>query len=208
MKQSHLFWGSLSPLVSLSGGGILIMATSRLAFGVIAAGALFWVYGLSALAVRAGSRIFPERGKNLILLALTSLIGSVYLLLLWFLWPITALEVFFVVSLVPLFCVGSGVFSRVESLDVSDTAARSLSEAAVLGSLVIVFSIIREPLGFGSLSLPGGFRGLIVIVSFDAGSFLPVRLVTSSAGALVLLGYGVGLYRYFRKIYASREDEK
>jgi hypothetical protein len=206
MNRQHLFWGSRSPLASLSGGGLLIMATARLAHAITVGGALLWVYGLSVLAVYAGSRIFPRRGGSLILLFLSSFFSWLYLLLLWFASPLAALESFFLVSLVPLFCMGSGLFSRTEDLDLGDAVIRALSEAAVFGGLLALFAVVREPLGFSSLSLPGSSQGIVLFLTFE-GSFLPIHLVASSAGALLLLGYGAGLYRYFRKLYAPREED-
>jgi hypothetical protein len=182
------------------------MATSRLAYAIAVTGALVWVYGLSVLAAHSGARFIPVRGKSLILIVLASFTGALYLLLLWCICPLTALEVLFLVSLVPLFCAGSGIFKRTESLDLLDATARALSEAVVSGALLLIASLIREPLGFGSLSLPGGSRGITLLFVFGDG-FTPIRLVASSAGALLLLGYGVGLYRHFRTIHAPREDE-
>jgi hypothetical protein len=206
MSLPHIFWGSRSPLASLSGGVLLIIASSRLAYALAAAGALLWVYGLSALLAYPVARMIPHQGKPLILVFCASFIGSLYLLLLWFISPLTALEVFFIVSVVPLVSVSSGIFKRIESLDLDEALGRALSEGAVFGGLLIIFALIREPLGFGSLSLPGGPSGIVLLFSFE-NDFLPLRLIAGSAGALLLLGYGVGLYRYYRKIHAPREDE-
>lgn len=184
MKKQHVFWGSLSPLAGLSGGALLIIASARLFFALAAAGALLWVYGLSALFRYAGSRLFPGRLRPLILLCTASFAGSVYLLAFWFVNPLAALEAFLFISLVPLFCAGSGIFSRIESLSLPDAVFRALGEAAVLGGLTIALAVLRELLGFYSFSLPA-----------------------SSLGIALLLGYGAGLYRYFRKIHAPREDE-
>ncbi|MDR1318104.1 MAG: hypothetical protein LBJ90_00640 [Treponema sp.] len=41
--QSNLFWGAASPLAGFAGGGLLIMASARLAHALLAAGALFWI---------------------------------------------------------------------------------------------------------------------------------------------------------------------
>jgi hypothetical protein len=202
----HVFWGSRSPLAGFCGGALLIIASARLAYAITAAAALLWVYGLSALAACSGFRIFPVQGKPLFQIFLSSFTGGVYLLLLWFISPLTALEVFFFVSLIPLFCAGSGVFRRLESLDLSEALGRALSEAAVFGGMIVIFSIIREPLGFSSLSIPGGSQGITLLFTFE-NDFLPIRFIASSAGALLLLGYGAGLYRHFRKIHAPREDD-
>jgi hypothetical protein len=210
MKESglpHIFWGSISPLTGLAGGGLLIMASDRLAHAIVAAGALLWVYGFSALAVYPGARVFPEKGKVPLFVFLAAVIGSVYLLLLWLASPLAALENFFIVSLIPLFCAVSGLFSRLESLSLKQSLFRAASEALVTGALIIVLAILREPLGFCSLSLPGGSQGIVLLFSFEGESVLPIRIIASSSGALLLLGYGVGLYRYFRDRYAPEEEE-
>jgi hypothetical protein len=94
-------------------------------------------------------------------------------------------------------CTGSGLFERINSLEIDRAVSRAVGEAAVLGLLIIAFSLIREPLGYFSLSLPGGVQGIVKIFSLDGETLLPVRIIAGSAGALLLLGYGVGLYRYF-----------
>jgi hypothetical protein len=205
--KSHIFWGAASPLAGFAGGGLLVMASARLAYALLAAGALFWIYGFSVLAAYPGALIFPKRGRNLILVFLSSFIGSVYLLLLWFLSPLMGMEVFFFVSLTPLLCIGSGLFDRVRAMDLGDSITRALSEAAVLAVLIILLSLVREPLGFLSLSLPGGARGMVFLFSFQGVSFLPADIIASSAGALLLLGYGTGLYRYFRSVNSPRERD-
>jgi hypothetical protein len=183
------------------------MASARLAYALLAAGALLWVYGFSVLAACPGALIFPKRGRNLILVFLSSFIGGIYLLLLWFISPLMGMEVFFFVSLTPLFCIGSGLFDRIQSMDLGDSVSRALSEAAVLGILVIFLSLVREPFGFFSLSLPGGAQGIVLLFSFQGGSLLPVRVISSSAGALLLLGYGTGLYRRLRGLNSSGEGD-
>ena len=207
-SQPHLLWGKTSPLAALSWGGLIIMSSTRLAYALIVVGALLWVSNISALIYQATSRrFFPLKGKSICQTFLASFTAGLYLLVLWFLSPMTALEVFFIVSLVPLFCTASGIFKRIESLDISDSVSRAFAEAAVLGVIIILFAIVREPLGYLSLSLPGGSGGIFLLFSFETESFLPVRIIASSSGALLLLGYGVGLYRYFRKINAPRETD-
>jgi hypothetical protein len=208
-RQSHLFWGSCSPLASLAGGGLLIMASSRLAFALVCAGALLWVYVLSALAAFPGRRIFSRRGKNLIAVFISALTGSLYLLALWFVSPVLAMENFLILSLTPLMCAGSGIFERLEPLNLNRSLARAFGEAAALGGLIIAFSLIREPLGYLSLTLPGGVLGIVEVFRMEGTSFLPVRLVSCAAGALLLFGYGLGLYRHFRERqgrYTSPEE--
>jgi hypothetical protein len=205
-SQSHLFWGSTSPLAALSGGGLLIMASVRFSYALIVSISLFWVYCLSILVLRAASRILPRQGIVPVQTFLASFIAGLFLLILWILSPITALEIFFIVSFVPLFCVSSGILERIAPLDdIGDALVRAVNEAAVLSLLMLAFALIREPLGLLSLSVPGGSRGIVFLFSGKGESLLPAHLIAGSSGALILLGYGLGLYRYYRGIYAPRE---
>jgi len=203
--QYRIFHSDAAPLVCFSGAALLIIASDRLAHAITVAGALVWVYGLSSLALHAGARIFPQRGRAILLAFIASFFAGAYLLLIWMISPLCAMESFFVVSLIPLFCMVSGVLKRFETFIIEDAFVESCSEALILGMLIAIFALIREPFGFLSLSLPGGAHGTILLFSFKTESFLPIRLIASSAGALILLGYFLGLYRYFRTQYGIRE---
>ncbi|MDR1100374.1 MAG: hypothetical protein LBL28_07835 [Treponema sp.] len=207
-QHMHLFWGSFSPLASLTGGGLIIMASGRLAFALVCAGALLWVYGLSALAAFPGRKFFPKRGKTLVYVFLSAFTGTLYLLILWFANAILAMENFFIVSLVPLLCTGSGMFERAGSQNTREAVFRALGEAAVLGGCIIAFSLIREPLGCRCLSLPGGVQGIVKVFSSGEEGFLPIRAIAGSTGALLLLGYGISIYRYFRERRGYTEPEE
>ncbi|MCL2128108.1 MAG: hypothetical protein FWH38_07635 [Treponema sp.] len=203
-----MFRGSTFPLACFSGAGLLITASDRLAHAITAFGALIWVFCLLALAAHFGVKIFPRRGRSVLLVFLASFIAGIFLFLLWLLSPLCAMESFFTVSLVPLFCMVSGIYKRLETLSLADTLFVSFSEALVLGILIIIFALIREPIGFLSLSLPGGAQGIVLLFSFETESFLPVRLVAGSSGALLLLGYILGLYRYIKSSPGYREEGK
>jgi hypothetical protein len=197
-EDSRLFWGSQSPLACLAGGGILIMASCRLAYAILCAGALLWIYGISVLSVFPSRRFFPRRGVRLVLAVFCAVSGSLYLLLLWFINPLLGMEVFFIINFSSLVCIGSGVFERIKTMDLGEAVSGALREAAVLALLIIAIALIREPLGCLSLSLPGGREGIIRLFPSGTESFLPIRVFASSSGALLLLGYGMGLYRYFK----------
>jgi len=203
--QYRIFHSDAAPLICFSGAALLIMASDRLAHAITVAGALVWVYGLSSLALHAGARIFPQRGRTILLAFLASFFAGAYLLLIWMISPLCAMESFFVISFIPLFCMVSGVLKRFETFVLEDAFVESCSEALILGMLIAILALIREPFGFLSLSLPGGAQGTILLFSFKTESFLPIRLIASSAGALLLLGYFLGLYRYFRTQYGIRE---
>ena len=199
MTRYRVFPGGPAPLAFLSGAALLILATDRLAHAVIAAGALVWVYCLSALVIYAGAKIFPRRNVSFLVPFLASFMAALFLLLLWLLSPICALETFFVIALTPLFCLETRIFGRLKTTGLGDSVLNALCEALFPSALLVIFSIIREPLGCLSLSLPGGAQGIILLFSFEKESVLPIRIIAGSSGALLLLGYSLALYRYFRR---------
>jgi len=205
--QYRIFHNDAAPLTCLSGAALLIMASDRLAHAITVSGALVWVYGLSSLAAHIGAKAFPREGKPVLFAFLSSFFAGTYLLLLWMLSPLCALESFFVISLIPVFCMVSGIFKQPQTMLAEDALVESCSEALILGALITILALIREPFGFLSLSLPGGAQGIVLLFSFKTESFLPIHLIASSAGALLLLGYFLGLYRYFRVKYGLREDQ-
>jgi hypothetical protein len=89
----------------------------------------------------------------------------------------------------------SGILDRTLGLEPTDILTKAYSEAAALSVLIIVFSLIREPLGFCTLSLPGGSEGIFFLFIAEEEAFFPVRVIAATPGALFLLGYGVVLFR-------------
>ena len=207
--QADIFWGKYAPLSTMTGAFLLIMASSRLAFAIFCAGAIFWVYGLTALVFFSARRFMSKKGKIIILLFLSSLICNMYLLLMSFLNPLLVAATWFFLVLVPPCCVGSGLFQLPETYDSADIQPRVWQEAACLALLIIAVSLIREPLGMGSLSFPGGAFGIVEIFSPDEGGegFFPIRLLSVSGGGLLILGLGAAIFRYFRSQQSVTEDD-
>jgi len=189
----------ISPASVLPGCCLLIMASGRLSHAITAAGALVWVYGLTTLVIYAAAKFFPRHGRTILISFLASFMAAVYLFILWLLSPLCALESFFAVSLVPVFYIACGVSKRFNALSAEDSFFSSFFEALSLGVLLLAFAIIREPLSFLSLSLPGGPQGSVMLFSFRLESFLPVQLIGSSGGTLLLLGYFWALYKRLNK---------
>ena len=229
LHNQHSFWGSLSPLGGLTGAGLLVMASARLSWAVTIAGCLFWVYGLTTLTFTVllsaiGNKFFPVSGRITLYTCLAALFGSLYLLMFWLLSPFAALETFVLILLVPLFCASSGIIEQIQahsaksdsdarvvqrhdnsSIDVFEHVSDAVSQAVSLAGLIVAFSIIREPLAYCSLSFPGSAQGMMTIMYFKAGSFFPIGIFTSSAGALMLLGFIICMYQYNKtKIFSGR----
>ena len=198
--DSHFFWGSYSPLSVLAGAGLIIMASTRFAFALICACALIWVYGLSALIFSSARRIMPVRGRMVILLFLSAFLCGIFILLTGLLNPLLILGMSFFLILVPPFCLGSGLFEASETVYPGEVFSRALLEAIVMGNIILALALIREPLGMGTLSFPGGSQGIMELFeSREGDAFVLVRLLSTSAGGLLLLGYVTALYRFFRE---------
>jgi hypothetical protein len=199
------FWGSQSPLGGLTGASLLILASARLSWAIAVTGALFWVYILTAFSFtflsKTAKKAFPTQGMKALYICFASFWGSIYLFVFWLLSPFAALEVFLLLMLVPLFCAESGVIEKFSfpasnsNIDIMECISEAASQAATLAFLMVVFSIVREPLSYCSLSFPGSYQGMITIMYFTENNFVPIRLFSSSAGALMLLGYIICLYQ-------------
>jgi hypothetical protein len=208
ISQRFVLVKKISPVGALPGCGLLIIASGKFSHAITAVGALIWVYGLTTLVIYAAAKIFPRQGRVTLISFLASFMSAVYLLTLWFLSPLCAMESFFAVSLVPVFYTASGAPKRFNAISAEDSFFSSFFEALSLGVLLLVFALIREPISYMSLSLPGGAQGSVILFSFNAGSFLPVHLVASSCGTLLLLGYFWALYRYVNKAKEGDKDAR
>jgi hypothetical protein len=192
ISRSFGLFKRISPVAALPGCGLLIIASERLSHAIIVVGALVWVYGLTTLVIYAAGKFFPRHGRTTLISFLASFMACFYLFILWLLSPLCALETFFAVSLVPVFYMASGVSKRFDLYSAVDSF---FFEAPSLGVLLLAFALIREPLGYMSLSLPGGAQGSVMLFSFGTEFLLPVQLISSSGGALLLFGYFWGVYK-------------
>jgi hypothetical protein len=206
--HKHIFWGPHAPLSTLIGAGFVIMTSSRTAFALIVLGALVWVYALTTLVFRAASPALPETGKNFILVTLSAFFGGLFQFILCLVSPILAAEIALPVILAPVCFIASAVVPRLESLPMKDALLRAVYEALVMGLLTLAMAVIREPLGFGTFSFPGGPGGIIELFGAEGESFLPIRVVGSSAGALLLFGYALAIFRREKnRQFAKNTDE-
>ena len=196
--SSHIFWGASSPLSSLIGICIIILASGRLSYALVCAGALLWVYGLSALIFSAAKNILPKQGKMIIMLFLSAFLCGIYILILSLLNPLLFLGSAFILLLIPPCFLGFNLLENSDNVATLDVFARAILEALLLSGIIILFSLIRESLGFGTLSFPGGVFGFFELTE-DAEAFVPLRLLSISAGGILLLGYCIAIYRYIRE---------
>ena len=202
--ESRLFWGFHSPLSSLCAAPLIIMASSRFSFALVCTGALIWVYGLTTLIFSYARPILPNRGKIALLLFLSSFLSGFFMLLCGLLNPMLILGMGFFLILIPPSCLGSGFFEASETAYPLEAASRAVLEAVVLGTIIMAVSLIREPLGMGTLSFPGGPEGIMELFS-DGGtdSIALLRILSVSSGGLLLFGYIIALFRYFKESSGS-----
>jgi hypothetical protein len=210
MNKSSNFWNSMSPLGGLSGLGLLIMSSARLAWAITVSGCLFWVYGFtvftfSLLTSDSCRKIFPQQGRLAIFICIASFYSCVYFFLVWVMCPFAAMEVFLPVMLVPFYCAEAGIFEKLsnrnenKNLETIDYLSEAVSKALVLSCITLAFSILREPLSYCSLTFPGSSRGLITIMYFKSNALFPVGIFASSSGALLLLGFFIALFQYSKE---------
>jgi hypothetical protein len=110
------------------------------------------------------------------------------------------METGYIVLLAPCCCVASPLFSALGREEFPALLFKTARDAGSLGTLIIAFALLREPIGFMNLSLPGGVQGIIELFpGFDGDSFLPIKIIAGSAGAFLLLGYGTALFRGVKK---------
>jgi Na+-transporting NADH:ubiquinone oxidoreductase subunit NqrD len=182
------------------------MASSRTAFALVTLGALAWVYALTALVFCLAAPVLPKKGKNLTMITLSAFFGGVYYLIFCLISPFLAAETSLFIILTPVCCIAAGVLPRVKTLPLKDALIQVVSEALTLGLLILAFALVREPLGFGSLSLPGGMRGTVEIFDNGEDTLFPIQIIGSSAGALLLFGYGLAMYRREKKRQFRKES--
>ncbi len=200
---SHPFWGKDSPLTSLASLGLVLLASGRMAFALVSAAAYIWVaMGTSLIAFLLAAAL-PKRGRSVVLVLLATFFFVLFLLALTLLSPIMALEMTIPLLLVPIAFITSGVCSRLKGASLGPALARVLYEGVILGLILVALALIREPLGFGCLSVPDA-QGVREVFGSEFAAGAAVRLFAGTSGALILLGYLVALFRSLRNLVADQ----
>jgi hypothetical protein len=210
--QSHLFWGIHSPLSAFTGVGLIIIASGRIVSALVCLVALLWTNALTLFSAGVGRKALPEKGRDTVLVFVASFASFLFYFFVSVVSPFQAMENALCILLCPAFLLASGLYSRVHEYDTSEMVFQAVSEALVLGTLILALALIREPLGSGSVSLPGfgliRFTGeLSEAPPKSSPPVEPIGLLKLSSGALVILGYGIALYRRQRNLYTNQEDD-
>jgi Na+-transporting NADH:ubiquinone oxidoreductase subunit NqrD len=199
-SQNNPLWGINSPLSALAGAALFIIASARLESALICLFALLWINTLTMLALAAGRPAVPEKGSAAVRVFTASFAGLLFFFLLWFFNPLSAMESAFFLVLCPALFINSGIYERAGNGELLKKLLQAASEALAQGLLVVAVALIREPLGSGALSLPG-------LEPFRFALRRPAAVFGIPAGALLLLGYGIALYRRLRNHFFKQEGE-
>ncbi|MDR2509523.1 MAG: hypothetical protein LBC77_02635 [Spirochaetaceae bacterium] len=198
------FYGKPANIMTCA--ALIIFGTSRLAFAICAAAALVWGYVFSVTLIHSSKRFFPKSVFNNILsLCVFGFAAGLFQLFMELACPALAMETALIVLIVPALCFVGNIERRTERSPLLSAVTSAVLEAAGIGVFLVAFALIREPLGYGSLSLPGGLKGYYEIFSVDKSGF-PVRIISAPAGALLLSGYIFIVFKMIKP--AAKKEEK
>lgn len=184
---------------------VIVIGTARLSYAIVISAALIWTYGVSLGIVHRAGNLFPKKiFANILPLTLYSFVGSLFLLVTELLNPVLAAETSLLVCLAPALCFAGDISGRTEGADYAERMNAAFFEAGMFSVFIILLSLIREPLGYGTLTLPSVSPGAGVIFRIDEAGF-PIRVIASSSGALLLSGY---IFLVFRMMKPKPEGSK
>lgn len=184
-------------LPSLSGAVLLIGATDRLAHAVIVGASVFVVYATVPVVLRLAEPVVPASHKTWIRVLFAAAVAAVFSRVAGMVWPLLVRELALYLGMVPLCLISSGLIDRTESGRRLKTLKRSVFEASVLCGLALAFALIREPFGFGVLSMPSG-DGISLLFSRERAAAVSLRSASATSGGFLLLGYLIAVYRKIR----------
>jgi Na+-transporting NADH:ubiquinone oxidoreductase subunit NqrD len=204
------------PLSVLSVTALLIIASSRFAFALIAAVNLavisvlmvFIAESLKKLVFprQSGGAIalFPHKNRHIIYIFLANFTGCVLFFIYYCVLPLLAMETLFITLFVPLFICSENIPEKYAALPLSLAIKHCFFENLSFGVLTMAVALIREPLGYATLSLPGGSGGIIEF--FNKADRLPfaLEIAALSSGAFILIGFIMVLFRVLDRRKAER----
>ncbi len=159
----------------------LIPATSRFAYGLIFSVAILFYYGAGILIRELVKRV--DDGPAGQVLELSGLAGTAALFygILGGVYPLLALSLELYIYL--------SAFSFLLLISISSCSKNSdsFSPVIIFIPLLIVFSLLREVLGLGTISLPV-YSGFLVITVIPPGNPWITGVVGTGGGALILAG--------------------
>ncbi|MDR1468499.1 MAG: hypothetical protein LBT00_04335 [Spirochaetaceae bacterium] len=215
---TFLFKVFFRPLTILSATALLIVASSRFAFALIAALNLVVVYVLTVLIAEALKRLkvpkqgggkialFPQENRKIISVFLANLAGCAFFFVYYCITPLLAMETLFITLFVPIFAYSENISEKYAALPLPLALKRCFFESFSLGALIMVIALIREPLGYATLSLPGGSGGIIELFHQEGNLSFAVEIASLSSGAFLLVGFIMVLFRVIERRKTDRRE--
>lgn len=205
--ETHPFWGTRSPLAHFSYIPFLLVSSTRFSIAIIGSLALIWTYLLSSLTCLAADLWIPKTYKTIISVLISSFWSFLFGFLVNLFSPLLFHELLFLLSLVPVVYIFSELGKKNTDKSFKDTLNQVIIRALVLSGIMLLLSLIREPFGFGSISLPTK-EGITAILTSDIAADMSVRIFATTGGGLILLGFVMGFYRIFRAMFVNYYAQK
>jgi len=196
-KDTGLFWGSEGQLSSLSCFVLLFAVTSRMAHTILISSVIFLVFPITSAILKSSAILIPQRHDFFIRMVIVSALTAIASRLFSIPWPIPVRDCAFYLGAIPLCYVSGSYKLRFESKSTLAALVSSAKDALVFSVLAFALVLVREPFGYGALSVPGP-EGAIEFFGLSAVSSFGARFVSAGAGAFILIGYIVALYRKIR----------
>lgn len=190
-------WSPSGPLQSLSCAVLFIAASDRLSHALIVSLSAILAYSLSPLLSGLGERSVPARARTFVRVVTVSAVGAIVARLATLAWPVTAVSLSLYLGAVPVCILASRILTGGENRSPLRSAAEAAQEALVLAVLTVALALVREPLGYGVLSLPS-HDGYFLIFRSERLQSVAARAVSATAGAIILLSYVLALHRSVR----------
>jgi hypothetical protein len=217
-KNIFNFLGNHTEILGAS--GLIVIASVRLSLAIICTLNLIWVYCFCTIAVYVLAHLLPKKDTAVVFIFLSSFSSGLFLLVLLIINPFLGMLDFPISVLVPiLYSSQSSLQSSLpatKEISNSSTAvtlpavlSRAFFESASIAILIIAISLIRETLGYGTLTLPGGSSGIFSLFTFRNANKLAIQVFSVSGGVLILLGYIFALLKYItNRIPKDKADSR
>ena len=196
-KNTGLFWGSEGQLSSLTFFVLLFSVTSRMAHTILISIVIFLVFPITSSILKSSTFLIPRHHDFFIRVVVVSAFTAIASRLFSIIWPIPVRDCAFYLGAIPL-CYISGAYNlRFESKSTLSAFVLSIKDALVFSILAFALALVREPFGYGALSVPGP-EGVVEFFGLNEVSDFGARFASAGAGAFILIGYIVALYRKIR----------
>lgn len=188
-KNSLIFLFALCPLIP---------AASHFAYGLILSADLAWLFLSGLLFSELVKKIAPGEAGPYIELVCLGASATVFLLVLQGVFPVLSVSLGLYVYIVAFSYV---LLSSIDSFSLQN---RNFLPVLPFIPVLLLFSLIRELLGFGTVSLPVT-SGMLEITVIPGFAEYGIGFWGTAGGALILLGIFSWLAKYLRRTAAANK---